>query len=72
MANYKAKRRRKTDIITRYEKLTYDEFESLSKDEKQKVYGEYIEELRRRGDYNENATETFFELLGKACRPIKS
>jgi hypothetical protein len=56
---------------TRYEELTFKEFQALPDEDKEVVHAEHIEALKARGDYNENTKETFFGILDKAINPDK-
>jgi hypothetical protein len=57
--------------LTRYDKLTYKEFRQLPESEQDEIWDEHIEELKRRGDYNENAEEDFPAFLKKICKTNK-
>lgn len=56
--------------LTRYEKMTRKELWALPDAELEEIETEHIEELKRRGDYNENSKDDFFALLDKVTKPI--
>jgi hypothetical protein len=55
----------------RFEQMTYIAFQALPDDEKTSVWEEYTNALKERGDYNANATETFFDTLEKSINSDK-
>ena len=56
----------------RYLQMKYQEFIKLPDDEATEIWEEYVQYLKDKGQYNENADKDFGSLMDKVCQSKSS